>query len=145
MINNYLAGGSSLVMKVDTRFIFPLSLSNDDFVGVQVIFLRWWLNNNWRSFNDSPPYLIKHEIVLQNPINPERRYRYKTPVTAVTFSRQTPQLMAVGLYDGSVEVIDITDETSATVGKSQRITSPGLEPVWKIEWINGIISSRKLH
>lgn len=47
--------------------------------------------------------------------------------------------MAVGLYDGSIEVIDITDETSATVGKSQRITSPGLEPVWKIEWINGII------
>lgn len=59
-------------------------------------------------------------------------------MTAVAFSRQTPQLMAVGLYDGSVEVIDITDATSAIVGKSQRITSPGLEAVWKIEWINGM-------
>lgn len=79
---------------------------------------------------------------IKNPVNPERRYQYEVPVTVVQFSNMNPQLLAVGLYNGSVEVIDITDNQKsekhfAAVGKSERTTSPGFEPVWQIQWIRG--------
>lgn len=76
---------------------------------------------------------------IKNPINPERCYRYKIPVTAVNFSRMSPQLLAVALYDGTIEVIDITEnrsiEDGSIVARSERKSSPGFEPVWQIQWI----------
>lgn len=73
---------------------------------------------------------------IKNPRNPERLYRYKVPVTALAFSRAHPQVLAVGTYDGSVELLDISDDSSERVARSQRETSPGVEPVWCIEWIH---------
>ncbi|XP_058832485.1 dynein axonemal intermediate chain 4 [Topomyia yanbarensis] len=72
---------------------------------------------------------------IKNPVNPERRYKFSVPVTAVAFSKRTPQLLAIGLYDGSVQIQDITDNSQAPVGVSERRTSPGFEPIWDIEWI----------
>ncbi|KAG5677732.1 hypothetical protein PVAND_007463 [Polypedilum vanderplanki] len=76
---------------------------------------------------------------IKNPVNPERCYRYDIPVTAVEFSSQNPQLLAVALYDGTVEVLDVTDINinvhHNVVAKSERITSPGFEPIWQIQWI----------
>ncbi|XP_055602654.1 dynein axonemal intermediate chain 4 isoform X2 [Uranotaenia lowii] len=72
---------------------------------------------------------------IKNPVNPERRYKFPVPVTAVEFSKRTPQLLAIGLYDGSVQVLDITDNSQIPVGVSERRTSPGFEPIWDIEWI----------
>ncbi len=65
------------------------------------------------------------------------------PVTAVEFSKMNPQLLAVALYDGTVEIIDITDNPAgdqgfAAVGRSERSTSPGFEPIWQIQWLQGI-------
>ncbi|XP_058461596.1 dynein axonemal intermediate chain 4 [Malaya genurostris] len=73
---------------------------------------------------------------IKNPVNPERRYKFSVPVTAVAFSSRTPQLLAIGLYDGSVHIQDITDDSQVPVGVSERRTSPGFEPVWDIEWID---------
>lgn len=76
---------------------------------------------------------------IKNPVNPERRYRYKIPVTAVAFSKMNPQLLAVALYDGSIEVLDITENRSVddhlVVARSERKSSPGFEPIWQIQWI----------
>lgn len=72
---------------------------------------------------------------IKNPRNPERLYRFAVPVTAVAFSRDNPQLLAIGTFGGSVEVVDISDDSTARVACSQRETSPGMEPVWAIEWI----------
>lgn len=76
---------------------------------------------------------------IKNPVNPERRYRYKIPVTAVEFSVKDPQLLAVALYDGTVEVLDITENRAmddhSVVARSERKSSPGFEPVWHIQWI----------
>ena len=72
----------------------------------------------------------------KNPVNPERRYHYKQPVTAIEFCENSPQYLAVGLYDGSVEIIDITPiMEKVVVAKSERKSSPGIEPVWQIKWI----------
>jgi dynein intermediate chain 4, axonemal len=76
---------------------------------------------------------------IKNPVNPERRYRYKVPVSAVSFSKLNPQLLAVALYDGTVEVLDITENRSideiSVVARSERKSSPGFEPIWQIQWI----------
>lgn len=69
-------------------------------------------------------------------MNPERIYKYTTPVTAVAFSKQNCQLLAIGLYNGTIEVVDITDlDCAAKVSFSQRDTSPPIEPIWQIKWI----------
>lgn len=74
---------------------------------------------------------------IKNPVNPERNYRYSVPVTSLAFSKKNPQLLAVGLYNGSVEIRDITEDQGIPVGRSERSTSPGFEPVWQIVWIQG--------
>lgn len=72
---------------------------------------------------------------IKNPVNPERKWNYNAAVTAVAFSPKTPQLLAIGLYNGKVEVRDITQEDGPPIARSDRKTSPGFEPVMQIEWI----------
>lgn len=75
---------------------------------------------------------------MKNPVNPERRYRYPIPVTSIAFSKKNPQLLAIGLYNGEIEVRDVMLEgDEALLAKSHRSTSPGFEPVWDIQWIPG--------
>jgi hypothetical protein len=57
--------------------------------------------------------------------------------SVVKFSKRNPQLLAIGLYDGSIEILDITDETGRLVGRSERMTSPVIEPIWDLVWIKG--------
>lgn len=75
---------------------------------------------------------------IKNPVNPERRYRFKCPVTSISFSNVSPQMLAVGFYDGKVEVIDISESNlvgkDSTVARSERKSSLGLEPVWSCVW-----------
>lgn len=45
---------------------------------------------------------------IKNPVNPERRYRYSISVSSVEFSQKNPQLLAIALYDGTIEIIDVS-------------------------------------
>ncbi|XP_055626014.1 dynein axonemal intermediate chain 4 [Toxorhynchites rutilus septentrionalis] len=72
---------------------------------------------------------------IKNPVNPERRYKFSVPVTAVAFSKKTPQLLAIGLFDGTVQITDIMDNSQVPVGVSERTELPVFEPIWDIEWI----------
>ncbi|XP_035790212.1 WD repeat-containing protein 78-like [Anopheles albimanus] len=72
---------------------------------------------------------------IKNPVNPERRYRFDCPVTCVAFSRRTPQLLAVGLYDGKVQIRDITDATQAPLAVSERDKFPIYQPIWDLRWV----------
>lgn len=54
------------------------------------------------------------------------------------FSIETPQLLAVGLFNGMIEVLDISDiDTDSIVAKSQRNASAGFEPIWDMKWVLG--------
>lgn len=69
-------------------------------------------------------------------MNPERYFKYTVPVTAVSFSKENSQLLAIGFYDGSIRIIDITiSDGSNLVAISERKTSPPIEPVWEMKWI----------
>lgn len=74
---------------------------------------------------------------IKNPVNPERCYRYSISVSSVEFSKKNPQLLAIGLFDGTIEIIDVSNsnpyDTQMVIAKS--LSSPGVEPVWQIQWI----------
>lgn len=53
------------------------------------------------------------------------------------FCKETPQLLAVGFFNGTIEVLDISDiDADSFVAKSQR-TSGGFDPIWNMKWIHG--------
>ncbi|KAH8349882.1 hypothetical protein KR084_008621 [Drosophila pseudotakahashii] len=75
---------------------------------------------------------------IKNPGEPERAYYYDVPVTAISFSPFLPALLAIGLYDGSVEVRDVSSLQDMPIAVSQRISSPGSSPVVAIRWIKQV-------
>ncbi|XP_052847336.1 dynein axonemal intermediate chain 4 [Drosophila gunungcola] len=75
---------------------------------------------------------------IKNPGEPERAYYYDGPVTAISFSPFLPSLLAIGLYDGSVEVRDVSSLQDVPIAVSQRSTSPGSSPVVAIRWIKQV-------
>lgn len=76
---------------------------------------------------------------IKNPVNPERFYNYPCPVTALAFSKDSPQLLAIGLYNGTVEIIDVSrdesNQASITMFTSQRKSSPAIESVCQLKWL----------
>lgn len=64
-------------------------------------------------------------------------YKFAAPVTSVAFSTRHTQRLAIGFYDGSVQLIDVThlNGSDARIACSERKSSPSIEPVWQIRWI----------
>ncbi|XP_037722912.1 dynein intermediate chain 4, axonemal isoform X1 [Drosophila subpulchrella] len=75
---------------------------------------------------------------IKNPGEPERAYYYDVPVTAICFSPFLPSLLAIGLYDGSVEVREVCSLQDMPIAVSQRVTSPSSSPVVAIRWIKQV-------
>lgn len=75
---------------------------------------------------------------IKNPGEPERAYYYNNPVTAICFSPYLPSLIAIGMYNGSVEVRDVADDSNMPIAVSQRSTSPGCAPVVGIRWLKQV-------
>ncbi|XP_036320129.1 WD repeat-containing protein 78-like [Rhagoletis pomonella] len=73
---------------------------------------------------------------MKNPQNPERTYDYPVPVTSLEFSPFMPFLIAIGLYDGTVQVRNITKLGGPPVAVSQRNVLLSSEPVTAIQWIS---------
>lgn len=72
---------------------------------------------------------------IKNPCDPERFYFYNYPVVSLEFSPYRTNLLAIGLFDGTVEVRDISRFNEPPVAVSQRSSSPGVDPVLAIKWI----------
>ncbi|KAH8415714.1 hypothetical protein KR222_010696, partial [Zaprionus bogoriensis] len=75
---------------------------------------------------------------IKNPGEPERAYYYDIPVTAVCFSPFLPSLIAIGMFDGSVEVRDVADLNDNPIAVSQRSSSPSCAPVVAIRWLKQV-------
>lgn len=146
--NMYLPDPLSLDVKYFYRLRDLWSYKTVEATGKAVACLDWCPANSdllavaYGVFNFIPHEDRRFGVVciwsIKNPVNPERKYRYPYPVTALSFSKKNPQLLAVGLYNGEVQVVDITERKleDALVAVSQRSTSPGTEPVTEIKWIN---------
>lgn len=82
---------------------------------------------------------------IKNPVNPEKMYTFSAPVVTVEFSPFTPQLLAIGLYDGIIYVYDISNVECPQISVSPRSNSNGCEPVTCIKWVPHIKSETRLY
>lgn len=72
---------------------------------------------------------------LKNPEFPERIYTSEAGVTAVDFSTSNPNLLAVGLYDGTVAIYNVRSKKNQAVLDSFDSQGKHTAPVWQLKWI----------
>lgn len=81
-------------------------------------------------------------LPLQNPKLPERLYRFASPVSALGFSETRPNLLAVGMCNGSLALLDVSATEKSVVadagdGSESGVASPSWEPIWSMVWMSG--------
>ncbi|XP_072152419.1 dynein axonemal intermediate chain 4 isoform X4 [Bemisia tabaci] len=71
---------------------------------------------------------------VKNPCQPERMYQIPQPVTSLSFSRDQPNLLAVGCYNGAFYIINIAPQETDTIilNEMKNVTTHG--PLWKVLW-----------
>ena len=74
-------------------------------------------------------------FTLKNTAYPEYTFRTEAGVMCLDFHPQYPSLLAVGCYDGSVMVFDVTNKRSnKPIYSSSVRTGRHTDPVWQIHW-----------
>ncbi|KAG8540408.1 hypothetical protein GDO81_019351, partial [Engystomops pustulosus] len=72
---------------------------------------------------------------LKNTTWPERIYHCESGVTAVDFSASSPNLLAVGMYNGSVAIYNVQSQENVPVLDSSDNPNKHACPVWQVKWI----------
>ncbi|XP_004699674.1 dynein axonemal intermediate chain 4 [Echinops telfairi] len=72
---------------------------------------------------------------LKNPMWPERIYQNVHGVTALDFSIGSPNLLAVGYYNGMVAIYNVQSNSTVPVLDSSESPQKHLGPIWQIQWI----------
>ncbi|XP_055978177.1 dynein axonemal intermediate chain 4 [Sorex fumeus] len=72
---------------------------------------------------------------LKNPMWPERIYQSPHGVTAIDFSIGSPNLLAVGHYNGNISIYNVQNNNSAPVLDSSESPQKHWGPVWQLQWI----------
>ncbi|XP_043253971.1 dynein axonemal intermediate chain 4 [Colletes gigas] len=73
----------------------------------------------------------------KNPDVPGRAYPFDVPVSDLDWSRDRPNLLAIGFYDGQIKVIDVSINYVNVIRQSERTTSPSSSPQWQVQWWAG--------
>lgn len=71
---------------------------------------------------------------VKNPSQPEREYYFSNSVTSLSFSQFEPNLLAVGLYDGTVAILDICKKNVELLMITKPSATTSYEPIWNLEW-----------
>uniref|UniRef100_A0A8C8AZ87 Dynein axonemal intermediate chain 4 n=1 Tax=Otus sunia TaxID=257818 RepID=A0A8C8AZ87_9STRI len=72
---------------------------------------------------------------LKNPMWPERIFRCEHGVTALDFSTASPNLLAVGMYNGSVTIYNVRSCKDAALLDSGETSNKHTGPVWQLRWV----------
>ncbi|NXL46974.1 WDR78 protein, partial [Podilymbus podiceps] len=72
---------------------------------------------------------------LKNPMWPERVFRCEHGVTALDFSTASPNLLAVGTYDGSIAIYNVGSCIDAPLLDSSESSNKHTGPVWQLRWL----------
>ncbi|NXP15339.1 WDR78 protein, partial [Thinocorus orbignyianus] len=72
---------------------------------------------------------------LKNPMWPERIFRCEHSVTALDFSKASPNLLAVGMYNGSLAIYDVRSPNDAVLMDSGQSPNRHTGPVWQLRWV----------
>lgn len=68
----------------------------------------------------------------KNPRQPGREYIFDSPLSNIDWSKKRPNLLAVGFYDGSVKIIDVSTKMINVIRQSCRDTSAAYSPHWQV-------------
>eukprot|EP00873_Tetraselmis_striata_P018776 jgi/Tetstr1/439040/TSEL_027532.t1 len=71
---------------------------------------------------------------LKNPSHPEFTFQTDSGVMCCDFHKEKSNLLAVGLYDGTVMVYDIRNKSGAPIYRSTVKTGKHTDPVWQVFW-----------
>ncbi|KFV95794.1 WD repeat-containing protein 78, partial [Fulmarus glacialis] len=72
---------------------------------------------------------------LKNPMWPERIFQCEHAVTALDFSMASPNLLAVGMYNGSVAIYNVRSCNDAALLDSSESSNKHTGPVWQLRWV----------
>ena len=72
---------------------------------------------------------------LKNPQHPLWAFDTPCGVTALDFSAAAPNLLAVGLYDGTVAIFDVRGRSGTPAMESSLASGQHSEPVWNLRWV----------
>ncbi|KFQ53043.1 WD repeat-containing protein 78, partial [Nestor notabilis] len=72
---------------------------------------------------------------LKNPMWPERIFHCEYGVTALDFSMASPNLLAVGMYNGSVRIYDVQNCNDTVLLDSSESPNKHTGPVWQLRWV----------
>ncbi|XP_031459828.1 WD repeat-containing protein 78 isoform X2 [Phasianus colchicus] len=72
---------------------------------------------------------------LKNPMWPERIFQCEHGVTALDFSMATPNLLAAGMYNGTIVVYNVQSSDSTTEFHSGECSAKHTGPVWQLKWV----------
>ena len=73
---------------------------------------------------------------LRNPQYPEHIIHCKAGVTSMDFSESNYNLLAVGMYDGTVSIFDVHSKPSKPIIESGHTSGKHSDPVWNVKWVN---------
>lgn len=130
---------------LDLEFTYTLDLlwihSSEEGSGRPVASFCWnYVNRNisavgYGARNNSE---TKNGLVLlwsaKNPGVPARWYTFESPVADLDWSRDRPNLLAIGFYSGEIQVIDVSTQDINIVRCSQKSTSSSSSPHWQVQW-----------
>jgi len=71
---------------------------------------------------------------LKNTTHPEYSFPTECGVMSIDFHPTSPSLLAVGLYDGTVQVYDIRSKVKKAIYQSTVRTKKHTDPVWQVRW-----------
>ncbi|XP_044530697.1 dynein axonemal intermediate chain 4 [Gracilinanus agilis] len=72
---------------------------------------------------------------LKNPMWPERVYPSLYGVTSVDFSIASPNLLAVGYYNGTIAIYNVQSNNKIPVLDSSESPHKHIGPVWQLQWV----------
>ncbi|XP_060774448.1 dynein axonemal intermediate chain 4 [Neoarius graeffei] len=72
---------------------------------------------------------------LNNPTWPEWTFSCKSSVTSLDFSNTNPNLLAVGLYDGTIAIYNMQSSNATLICDSRDCAQKHTAPVWQVKWI----------
>ncbi|KAK3755597.1 hypothetical protein QZH41_017593, partial [Actinostola sp. cb2023] len=73
---------------------------------------------------------------IKNPEYPERVYHLNSGVTALDFSAAHPNLLAVGLYDGTITIYNVRRPEDSPALDSFECQGKHTSPVWQLQWVD---------
>ncbi|XP_064372403.1 dynein axonemal intermediate chain 4 isoform X2 [Dromaius novaehollandiae] len=72
---------------------------------------------------------------LKNPMWPERVFQCEHGVTTLDFSMASPNLLAVGMYNGIVAIYNVQSRNNAALLDSSECLDKHIGPVWQLKWV----------